>query len=61
VSIYSVETGKLYLDDLARRIKELRNQQDELSKTRLQLEAEKLTQEIRRVDVDVIKDYTEDL
>ncbi|MCX5994723.1 MAG: recombinase zinc beta ribbon domain-containing protein [Chloroflexi bacterium] len=36
----ALETGKLSLDDLASRIKELRARQDELGKARLQLQAE---------------------
>lgn len=40
----ALETGKLSLDDLASRIKELRTRQDELHKARLQLEAEMAAQ-----------------
>ena len=42
----ALETGKLSLDDLAPRIKELRTRQDELSKPRLQIETEDITQGI---------------
>ena len=57
----ALETGKLSLDDLAARIKELRTRQDELSKARLQLEAEKITRGIKYVDAEVIKSYARDL
>jgi len=36
----ALETGKLCLDDLAPRIRELRTREDELSKNRVQVEAE---------------------
>ena len=57
----ALETGKLSLDDLAPRIKELRTRQYELSKARLQLEAEKITRGIKHVDAEVIKSYARDL
>ena len=57
----ALETGKLSLDDLAPRIKELRTRQDELSKARLQLEAEKITRGIKHVDAEVIKSHARDL
>jgi site-specific DNA recombinase len=57
----ALETGKLSLGDLAPRIKELRTREDELSKARLQLEAEKTTRGIKHVDAKVIKSYARDL
>ena len=57
----ALETGKLSLDDLAPRIKELRARQDELSKAILQLEAEKITRGIKHVDAEVIRSYAIDL
>ena len=57
----TLETGKLILDDLAPRIKELRTQQDELCKTRLQLEAEMAAQGGTHVDTEIVKSYAEDL
>jgi site-specific DNA recombinase len=57
----ALETGKLSLDDLAPRIKELRTRQDDLSKARLQLETEKITRGIKHVDAEVIKSYARDL
>ena len=57
----ALETGNLSLDDLAPRIKELRTRQNELSKARLQLEAEEITQGIKHVDAETIKSYARDL
>ena len=57
----ALETGKLILDDLAPRIRELRASQDELSSIRLQLEAENIVRRIRPVDADTVKSYAEDL
>ncbi len=57
----ALETGKLNLDDLAPRIKELRLRQDELSKARLQLEAEQITSGVRHVDAEIVKAYALDL
>jgi site-specific DNA recombinase len=57
----ALETGKLSLDDLAPRIKEIRSQQDQLKKTRLVLEAEKSTQAVKPIDVETVKTYARDL
>jgi len=57
----ALETKKLSLDDLAPRIKELRSQQDELSKARLLLEAEKVTRVVKHVDAKIVKAYARDL
>jgi site-specific DNA recombinase len=57
----ALETGKLSLNDLAPRIKELRMRQDELNKRRLEAEVEGVTQGIRHVDAETIKSYAEDL
>ena len=62
--LYDVlETGKLGLDDLALRIKELKERQDELSKTRVQVEADMVAQGVEEVEVDIdtVKSYTRDL
>ena len=60
--LYEVlETGKLSLDELAPRIRELRKRQDELSKARVQIEAEMIAQGVQEVDVDLVKSYTRDL
>ena len=57
----ALETGKLSLDDLASRIKELRTRQDELHKARLQLEVEMATQGATHIDAETVKSYAEDL
>ncbi len=56
-----LETGKLALDDLAPRIKELRLREEELSKTRVQVEAEIILQGKPYVDADLVRSYAEDL
>jgi site-specific DNA recombinase len=57
----AVETGKLDLDDLAPRIRELKTQRDELSKARVQIEAEMVAQRAEEVNLDVVKAYAQDL
>jgi site-specific DNA recombinase len=57
----ALETNKIGLDELAPRIKEMRSRQDELKKAKLQLEAEKVTREIKHVDAEVVKSYAADL
>ena len=60
--LYEVlETGKLNLDELAPRIRELKKRQDELGKARIQIEADMIVQGVQEVDVDLIKSYTRDL
>jgi site-specific DNA recombinase len=60
--LYEVlETGKLELDDLAPRIKELRVKQDELSRARVAIEAEMTVQGYQQLDITVIRSYVEDL
>ncbi len=56
-----LETGKLGLDDPAPRIKELKRRQDELSKNRVQVEANMVVQGVEEVDIDTVKSYTRDL
>ncbi len=46
---------------LALRIKELRTRQDELSKARIQTEAEMISQGTEHVDVEMVKSYAQDL
>lgn len=57
----ALETGKLDLDDLSPRIKELKARQDSLNKNRLLLEAEITLQGVEHVDVETVKGYAEDL
>ena len=57
----ALETGKLSLDDLAPRIRELKRRQDELSKIRVQIEVDMVIQGVGQVDVDIVKAYAQDL
>ena len=57
----ALETGKLNLDDLAPRIKELKARIDDLSKTRLLVEADLTVQGVRHVDKDMVVAYASDL
>ena len=60
--LYDVlETGKLSLDELAPRIRELKKHQDELGKARIQIEADMVAQGVEEVDIDMVKSYTRDL
>ncbi len=61
-SLYdALETGKLTLDDLAPRIKELRTKQNELSKARVLAEAEMTLQGYQQLEIDDIRVYAADL
>ena len=57
----ALETGKVDLDDLSPRIKELKLRQDELSKARVLLEAEMAAQGVEPIDEALVKAYAEDL
>ena len=57
----ALETRKLSLDDLAPRIKEQRARESELSKARLQVEAEMLVQGPNHIDAETIKSHAKDL
>jgi site-specific DNA recombinase len=57
----ALETGKLSLDDLAPRIKELKTRQHDLGKAKVQLEAEMAMQGSTHVDAEIVKSYAEDL
>lgn len=57
----ALETGKLTLDDLSPRIRELRTRQDELTKARVLVEAEIADEGTEHVDIGKIKAYVEDL
>jgi site-specific DNA recombinase len=60
--LYEVlETGKLNLDDLALRIKELNGKKDELIKSRVQTEADMVLEGVHHVDAEVVKSYAQDL
>jgi site-specific DNA recombinase len=57
----ALETGKLSLDDLAPRIRELKARQDELPKTRIQVEADIAAHGATHVDAETVKLYAQDL
>jgi len=57
----ALETGKLGLDDLAGRIKELKSRQDELNATRVQIEADMVVRNVELVDLEMVKTYAQDL
>ena len=57
----ALETGKLDLNDLAPRIKELKRRQDELLKARVLLEADMTLHGVLHVDAEQVKSYACDL
>ena len=57
----ALETGKLGLDDLAGRIKELKSRQDELNAIRVQIEADMVVRSVKLVDLEMVKTYAQDL
>ncbi len=57
----ALETGKLTLEDLSPRIKELRAKQDELSKIRVVAEAEVTLKGYQHLDINTVRAYVEDL
>ena len=56
-----LETGKLNLDDLAPRIRELKTRQDSLSEAKVQTEADMVVQGVQHVDCEMVKSYAQDL
>jgi site-specific DNA recombinase len=57
----AIKTGKLDLDDLSPRIKELKARNNELLKARVQFEADMVVQQIQHVDIETIQSYAQDL
>jgi site-specific DNA recombinase len=57
----ALETGKLGLDDLAPRIKELKAWQEEIGRARVLPEAEMTLHGARHVDAELVKSYAADL
>jgi chromosome segregation ATPase len=51
----ALETGKLGLDDLSPRIKQLKARQDELAKARVQVEADMVVEGVQHVEVEAVK------
>ena len=56
----ALETGKIALEDLAPRIRELRVRQGELQKIRVQTEAE-MAAEVGEIDVELVAAYAQDM
>jgi site-specific DNA recombinase len=57
----ALETGKLSLDDLSPRIKELKARQDELTKDRVQVEADIVVEGAHHIRAEVVNAYAQDL
>ena len=57
----AIETGKIALDDLSSRIRELKDRQSELNKARLLVEAEMVAKGEERIDIEMVKTYGQDL
>jgi site-specific DNA recombinase len=57
----AVETGKISLDDLTPRIRELRNRQEQLLSRRIELEALMSDRKVELADLSTVKDYVSDL
>ena len=57
----ALETGKLALEELAPRIKELKTREDDLSKARLQIEAEMIACGVQDVKLATVQAYAADL
>ncbi|MFC2025443.1 hypothetical protein ACFLTG_03435 [Chloroflexota bacterium] len=62
LKLYEVlEAGKLTLDGLAPRIKELRAKRGELIKARVQVEVEMVLHGADHIDIEAVKSYAQDL
>jgi site-specific DNA recombinase len=57
----ALETSKLSLDDLSPSIKELKARQDELTKARVQMEADMVVEGVQHVELEAVKFYAQDL
>ncbi len=57
----ALETGKLSIDDLSPRIKELKSRQNDLSKTKVQMEADEVLQGVQHLEIEKVKAYSQDL
>ena len=57
----ALKTGKLGLDDLSPRIKQLKASQDELAKARVRVEADMVVEGVQHVEVEALKAYDQDL
>jgi len=57
----AVETGKIGLDDLTPRIRELRSRQEQLLNRRIELETLMSGRKVELADLGAVKDYVDDL
>ncbi len=57
----AIETGKVSLDDLAPRIRELKSEKERLEEFRLQSEVDTILQQTQVLDMKAVKDYVTDL
>jgi site-specific DNA recombinase len=57
----ALETGKFGPDDLSPRIKELKARQDQLTKDRVQVEADMVVEGVQHIKVEAVKAYAQDL
>lgn len=57
----AIETGKINLDDLAPRIRKLRNRQEQLQARRIEIETGMSDKKVELVDLEIASTYVEDL
>jgi site-specific DNA recombinase len=57
----ALETGKLGLDELSPRIRELKARQDELGRARVQVEADIVAEGVEQIEVSEVKAYARDI
>jgi predicted RNase H-like nuclease (RuvC/YqgF family) len=57
----AIETGKLGLDDLACRIRELRTRQEQLHSRRIEIENQMTDRRVESTDLETISGYIDDL
>ena len=57
----AIETGKLNLDDVVTRIRELRSRQDQLQARRMEIEGQMSDRKVELADLESITDCVEDL
>ncbi|MCJ7604518.1 MAG: recombinase family protein [Dehalococcoidales bacterium] len=57
----AIETGKIGLDDLADRIRDLRSQQGQLTARRLEIEAQMADRKVELVDLNMMNEYIRDM
>ncbi len=57
----AIETGKLNLDDLVLRIRELRSRQDQLQTRRMEIEYQMSDRKVELADLETVSSYANDL